>query len=189
MATKAIIFDCFGVLTTDGWKQIREDELTSLEAKQEAEYLDRAVNTGTMSYDTFVKRIAELRGATVQATRAQLVDTAANARLFEYIRDYLKPSYKIGLLSNAADNWLKDLFTPWQLALFDEVVLSYDVGMVKPDPNIYALIAAKLEVLPEECLFIDDIERFTTAAIEAGMQATVFTDTDTFIKDIEKRAL
>lgn len=187
MAIKAVIFDCFGVLTTDGWKQIRTDLLSTDAERQEADDLDRMVNSGLMGYDEFVARVAKLINQPITETRARLVDTAANERLFAYIRDAIKPHYKLGLLSNAADNWLDNLFAPWQVALFDEVVLSCEVGMVKPDPRIYDVMAMKLGMLPEECLFIDDIERFVTAAIDVGMQARVFTDTNTFIKEFEEK--
>lgn len=186
MAIKAIIFDCFGVLTIDGWKQIREDVLHTDEQRLRAHDLEKAVSTGVIGYDDFVEGVAELTGFTIQETRGRLVDTAANERMFEYIRDTLKPHYKIGLLSNAADNWLSNLFAPWQVALFDEIVLSCDVGMVKPQAEIYDLIATRLDMLPEECVFVDDIERFVTAAVDVGMKAMVFTDTDTFMREIRE---
>ena len=186
MAIQAVIFDCFGVLTTDGWKQIRTDVLKTDDERQEADDLDRMVNSGLMGYDEFVERVAKLIDQPITETRARLVDTAANERLFTYIRDTIKPHYKLGLLSNAADNWLDNLFAPWQVELFDTVVLSCEVGMVKPDPRIYDLTAMKLGYLPEECLFVDDIERFVTAAIDVGMHGVVFTDTDTFTREFEE---
>ncbi|MFZ1361274.1 MAG: HAD family phosphatase [Candidatus Saccharimonadales bacterium] len=184
MAIKAVIFDCFGVLTTDGWKQIRTDIIQTDEARHAARDLDVAVNTGMIGYDEFVAQVAQLAELSVEQTRSQLNSTAANIRLFEYIRDELKPQYKIGLLSNAADNWLGDLFEPWQVRLFDEVVLSYAVGMVKPQPDIYDLMATKLGVLPEECVFIDDIERYITTAVDVGMKGIVFTSTEQAIEAI-----
>ena len=183
---KAIIFDCFGVLTTDGWRQIREEILTDPDAREQARALDRAVNVGEMNYDDFVTEIASLTGLSIADTRTQLINTAPNTRLFEFIRDELKPHYQIGLLSNAADNWLDDLFLPWQVELFDDTVLSYAVGMIKPQPDIYDLMATKLGVLPEECVFIDDIERYVTAAVDVGMKGVVFTDTDQTIAAIKE---
>ncbi len=175
---KAIVFDCFGVLTTDGWKQIRQEVIKTDAERQEAHDLDRAVNTGMMNYDDFVARVADLANLNIEETRKHLNSTAPNLRLLNYIRRELTPHYKIGLLSNAADNWLDDLLGSDNVALFDEIVLSYAVGMVKPQPAIYDLIATKLGVLPEECLFIDDIERYVTAAINVGMKGIVFNDTE-----------
>ena len=183
---KAVIFDCFGVLTTDGWKQIRREVLTEDTQWEEARRLDQAVNTGRISYDEFVSEVAKLVGRSEEETRKRLVTSAPATELFEYIRDSLKPEYKIGMLSNAADDWLGELFEPWQINLFDEKVLSYQVEMVKPDPNIYDYATAKLGVLPEECVFIDDVERYVTAAVDIGMKGIIFTDTDQFIRDFEE---
>jgi putative hydrolase of the HAD superfamily len=187
VALRAVIFDCFGVLTTDGWRQIQDRELQDDQQRLTAHQLERAVNTGEIGYDEFVTEVAALRGATIEATRAELVDTAANKQLFEFIRDTIKPRYQVGLLSNAADNWLDNLFEPWQVALFDEIVLSYAVGMVKPDPAIYDLIATKLGVKPDECLFVDDIERFVTAARDAGMDGILFESTAQFTAEYERK--
>lgn len=186
MAIKAVIFDCFGVLTTDGWKQIRQEVLTEDAQWDEARRLDQAVNTGRISYNEFVAEVAKLVGRSESETRKRLVTSAPTTKLFEYIRDSLKPHYKIGMLSNAADNWLDELFEPWQVELFDETVLSYQVGMVKPDPNIYDLAATKLGVLPEECVFVDDVERYVVAAVDVGMKGIVFTDTEQFMTEFEE---
>jgi len=97
--------------------------------------------------------------------------------LFAYIRDELKPHYRLGIISNAASNMLGELFEPWQVKLFDDAVLSYETGTVKPEPDIYQLAAARLGVLPEECLFVDDIERYCTAATEQGMVSVWHQDT------------
>lgn len=110
----------------------------------------------------------------------------SNDALFDYIAELRIAGIAIGLLSNANDNMLAELFLPEQVSMFDEVVLSYQTGMAKPDHGIYQLTATRLGMLPEECLFVDDIERFCTAAQEIGMQAVLFTDTSTVIARIEE---
>lgn len=186
MALQAVIFDCFGVLTTDGWRQIRQEVLRTDEEWQRAQELDRAVNTAQITYDEFVVHVAELLKLSPAETRKQLVTAAPNIALFTYIRDVLKPQYKIGMLSNAADNWLDELFDPWQVALFDEIVLSYQVGMVKPDERMYELMATRLGMLPEECVFVDDVERFVVAAQDVGMTSLLFEDTEKFVSEFER---
>jgi len=97
-----------------------------------------------------------------------------NNGLFDYIRDELKPHYKIGLLSNASDDWTSELFRPDQVALFDEKVFSFQIGVDKPHAAMYETAATRLGLLPEECIFIDDREGFVTGAKDVGMQAFVF---------------
>ncbi|MEO7364117.1 MAG: HAD-IA family hydrolase, partial [Candidatus Saccharimonadales bacterium] len=86
--------------------------------------------------------------------------------------------YKIGLLSNASMNYLSDLFTDEQIALFEVTALSYQTNFVKPMAEAYLDIAERLDVVPRECVLIDDQERFVAGAREAGMQAIWYHDND-----------
>jgi putative hydrolase of the HAD superfamily len=184
---KAVIFDCFGVLTTDGWKQIREEFFAGNdELMTRSLDMDKAVNAGFMDYEEFLQDIAEMTGLPRAEVYRRMNKTVANTALFDFIRDELKREYKIGMLSNAAADWLEELFEPWQVELFDTKVLSYEAGMVKPDPAIYQMIVSRLGVLPEECLFIDDSERYCTAATDLGIRAIYHRDTSKTISTIRE---
>lgn len=184
---KAVIFDCFGVLTTDGWKQLREEFFASDPEKlQHSIAIDKAVNAGFMNYDDFIVEISQMSGLDESAVRQRMNSAVPNKQLFEYIRDRLKPQYKIGMLSNAAANWLDEMFEPWQVELFDETVLSYRVGAAKPDTLIYQTAISELGVLYEESVFIDDSERYVVAAEDLGMKGIYHTDTATTIARLEE---
>ena len=183
---KAIIFDCFGVLTNDGWKALREEYCTTKELQDAAHDLDVAVNSGFMNNAEFVSRVASLFGLNREEVEHKFGTRHTNTTLFSFIESTLKPKYKIGLLSNAAYNMLDELFLPDQVALFDAVTLSCDLGIVKPDERIYADIAAKLNVTAEECLFTDDIERYCTAARDTGMEAITYDSFSQFERDLQK---
>jgi putative hydrolase of the HAD superfamily len=60
--------------------------------------------------------------------------------------------------------------------LFDEVVISADVGLHKPQPEIYRLAAERLEVDPSKCLFVDDLRENCEGAEAVGMTAIRFRD-------------
>lgn len=187
MSIQAVIFDCFGVLTHDGWKQIREEFFArDKDLLQHSLDIDKAVNAGMMEYDDFIAEISAMSGLSARDVRIRINTPVPNKMLFEYIRDELKPKYKIGMLSNAANNWLDDMFEPWQVELFDEVVLSYELGAVKPDPRMYQAIVDRLGVAFEQSLFIDDSERYIVAAQDLGMKAIWHTDTSRTIANIEE---
>ena len=172
---RAVIFDCFGVLTTDGWLPFKRKyfgDNPQLEA--EATDLNKQVDAGLAGYDEFVSSIADLAHVTHEEARRAIEDNVSDDALFDYITKELKPHFKLGLLSNAGANWLEKLFSAQQVELFDAVALSYETGFVKPDPRAYQIIAERLGVTPEECVFIDDQERYCTAAREQGMQAIVY---------------
>ncbi len=72
---------------------------------------------------------------------------------------------------------------------FDDYVLSYEVGAVKPDDAIFAAALAKIECAPEECFFTDDIEDNILAARRHGFQAEQFTETESLVIHLQKRGL
>ena len=73
---------------------------------------------------------------------------------------------KTGLLSNS---WGMDYPRENWPEMFDAVVISGEVGMRKPDPEIYDYAAKLLDVVPEECVFVDDLGPNVKGAAAVGM--------------------
>jgi HAD superfamily hydrolase (TIGR01509 family) len=57
---------------------------------------------------------------------------------------------------------------------FDEYILSYKVGAMKPSPVIYNAALAKAQCRPEECFFTDDIPAYVEGAKAQGIDAVQF---------------
>jgi epoxide hydrolase-like predicted phosphatase len=94
--------------------------------------------------------------------------------LVDYIRS-LRPQYKIGLLSNAWDDLRDMLENGWKISgVFDTIVISAEVGVVKPDPEIYHIILERLGVAPAEAVFVDDFSENVVGARAVGMHAIRF---------------
>lgn len=184
---RAIVFDCFGVLASDGWLPFKRKYFGHDPALfREAGDLNKSVDSGLTTYDDFVPAVAKLAGIPVESAYEQIERNPANDELFAYIRRELKPRYQLGILSNAGENWLPEMFTAEDIALFDEIVLSYQIGITKPDAAAYQAILDKLAVEPGDCVFIDDQERYCTAATEVGMHAMLYTSVEQLKADIEK---
>jgi putative hydrolase of the HAD superfamily len=182
---KAIIFDCFGVLTADTWRKFTK----TLPADQleNARALNRAYDSAHISLDEFLDEIQKLTGWQPELV-AKLLDkeTTKNIELLAYIKT-LKPKYKIGLLSNIGTNWIRESFlTQNEQTLFDDMVMSYEVGLAKPNHQIFEIACARLDVEPEEAVFIDDIDRYCQAAEEVGMKAIVYTDLESMKLRLEQ---
>jgi HAD superfamily hydrolase (TIGR01549 family) len=91
----------------------------------------------------------------------------------------LRADFKVGLLSNVGRDLIARLFSEEEVStLFDAVVLSSEVGMVKPYPEIFELMADRLDVRPDECLMIDDMPDNIAGAESVGMQGIVFKTND-----------
>ena len=177
---KAVIFDCFGVLVTDGWLPFKEHYFgTDNTLRTQATELNALTDAGVRSYDDFLTGIAKLAGISKAEAQQQISSNVPNEQLLNFVAT-LKPSYKIGILSNAGANFLSTFFSSEQLQLFDAICLSYQTGFIKPAPQAYVDIAKKLNVPLEACVFVDDQARFCTSAQEVGMQTVHYKNFDQF---------
>ncbi|HEX5404449.1 MAG TPA: HAD-IA family hydrolase [Pseudonocardiaceae bacterium] len=91
---------------------------------------------------------------------------------------------RTGLLSNAdAVGELVD--EPGDLTkLFDDVLLSGEVGFGKPDARIYLLAAGRLRLVPEECVFVDDVVSNVRGAVRVGMVGVHHQDVATTLAEL-----
>jgi putative hydrolase of the HAD superfamily len=184
---KAIIFDCFGVLVTEQWLAFKDEYFgVNTPAAAEAAELLHQTDAGLLDYNEFLEQLAQKTGLAAQEIDERLSQNAPNRPLFEYIEKQLKPHYKIGMLSNAASNWLSELFTTPQLKLLDAIALSFESGVAKPDERAYTAIADKLGVAAEECVFVDDQERHCAGARDTGMAAVLYKNVAQATADLEK---
>lgn len=80
-----------------------------------------------------------------------------------------------GLLSNSwGGDYPREMFPD----MFDAVVISSEVGMRKPEPQIFLHVADLLGLSPQECVFIDDIEANITAAGRVGFTGVLHRQAD-----------
>ncbi len=106
-------------------------------------------------------------------------------RLVDYLRS-LRPRCATALLSNAWADLRERLEKNWRiLDAFDQVVISSEVGLAKPDPRIFALTLDRLKVTGPEAVFVDDFPENTAAAAAAGLHAVRFLNTEQAINDVE----
>ena len=70
--------------------------------------------------------------------------------------------------------------------LFDATVISGDVGMHKPQPEIYLLACERLEVEPADAVFVDDLRENCAGAEAVGMTAILHRDPAETIAKLEE---
>lgn len=98
----------------------------------------------------------------------------------------LRPALKMGVISNAWDGLRAYMLREGFLAPFDEVIISAEVGIVKPAPRIYQYALEKLGVKAEEAIFVDDFPENIAAAAALGMRAVHFQDAAQVMKEITR---
>jgi putative hydrolase of the HAD superfamily len=69
---------------------------------------------------------------------------------------------------------------------FDRLVLSYEVGHVKPEPAFYAACVAAAARPAEDCIFVDDVALYVEAARDAGLAAVQYVDTPGLIAGLRR---
>ncbi len=98
----------------------------------------------------------------------------------------LRGKYRLGVISNLV--LLHDVVNRKRnyYKYLQHEVLSYKVGLIKPDPRIYRLAAKKVGCIPQECVFIDDKSVNVAGARRAGMNAIHFRNAAQLRKDLRK---
>lgn len=173
MRTRAIIFDCFGVIITDSLLALT-NELAARNpaAAEQVSDIVKANNRGFISPDESNVQIAQLLGLSVdEFQKRKYGGETKDEVLMDYIAG-LRPQYKTAMLSNVGGGSLDRRFSADELErCFDQVVASGEIGYAKPDPEAYQITAARLGVDPSECIFIDDREHYCIGAQATGMRA------------------
>ena len=67
---------------------------------------------------------------------------------------------------------------------FDRLVLSYEVGRIKPDAGFFLACAEAAARPPGECVFIDDLPENVEGANKAGLIGVTFTDISQLLRDL-----
>jgi putative hydrolase of the HAD superfamily len=174
---KAIIFDLYGVLALNGWQAFKAKHFSDREHIWDAVYeLGKKVDAGIADYKELVRFTARQTGESEATVRYQLEHTLANDELLEYIEHAaLGSHYKLAIVSNGGNLNVLHRFTPAQRRLFSAVVFSRDVGYLKPQRDIFQIVADKLGVSLEDCVFVDDQKSHVLGARSAGMEGVVYT--------------
>lgn len=174
---RAVIFDCFGVLTTDTWKQFVSSLPPEVNIPRLRE-LNHQLDAGFITMQEFVSEVQEITGREpVQVESLLNNEVVKNAELLEYVEYLRTKGLKIGMISNVSSNWVRDSFlTSKEQTLFDDMVFSFEVHMTKPDTRIFELACNRLGIDPAQTVMIDDIKSYCEAAESIGMKSVQYID-------------
>ncbi len=186
---KAVIFDCFGVLISGVMEGIvRELQAEGRDADaEEVHSLMHVADKGIITLDEQMERLSQLLDKPVEELWQRLeVGEVPNEELMQYIES-LRSRYKTALMSNIAGRRRISIRLPDGMLdkLFDVVVLSGEIGHVKPEPEIYDITLQKLGVAANEAVFTDDLEINCHAAEELGIRSIQFFTAGQFKQEFE----
>jgi epoxide hydrolase-like predicted phosphatase len=193
---KGLIVDFGGVLTTnvfDSFKAFcREEGLPEDSVKKifrergEGLALLRELEKGELTADEFAPKFARLLGVSPENLVERLFGgVGPDEPMVDAVRRARGAGIKTGLISNS---WGAGLaYDPALLdELFDAVVISGDVGLHKPQPEIFLLGAERIGVAPERCVFVDDLRENCAGAEAVGMKAILHRGSERTLPRLEE---
>jgi len=143
-----------------------------------------AYDSGEISDEEYWRILCEVTGTTytdkLQETLV-LVDHSGwsriNRTIIAWIERLRQASIKTAILSNMPASFHRRVLARYDwIHLFDEVVISGELGMIKPDAQIFRYTLARLGTSARETLFVDDLELNVEGARLVGFEAVQFSD-------------
>jgi epoxide hydrolase-like predicted phosphatase len=183
-----LIVDFGGVLSTsfEGALQsfcVREglppnalEQVFSLDAGAKGMLVD--LERGAIDQAEFVAHLVGVLGVSPDRLLERMAaDLRLEPRVTEAVERLRLRGVKTAVLSNSWGSHPFDPYEPFNLdERFDAVVISDQVGLRKPDPEIFSLAAARLGLSPSVCVFVDDVARYLAPAQQLGMGVIHATD-------------
>lgn len=169
-------FDILNLSVKD-WEQYAEDETLYYEraiglVKSEKEIIDKIISI--IPFDVSNEQKEKVLIARENRMKRALENVSDE--IVDVLKKIKTKGIKIGLISNADVIDCKYWYQTELGSMFDDVIFSCNVGMLKPDKKIYDLAMQHLNVLPSECIFVGDGgSNELYGAKTAGMK-TVFTE-------------
>ena len=172
---KLLLFDCFGVVMREvapfWFRRYYSDE----EADRIKESMMHDGDVGAVPDDVLYRRLGVTVGVPGDEIKREWEDLVIpNPDTVALIRE-LKTRYRVALLSNAMSGYLRYALDKCGIAdLFDFVIVSAEVKLVKPDPAIFELALERAGVVAKDALMIDDVEKNLDGAKAVGIDGYLF---------------
>ncbi len=186
MAYKAFIFDFFGVICSgvgDAWLANNMSESVANDFKNS---FFKVTDIGALSEREFFVQAGNAVKRTSVEVRAEWLNLARiNVDMVEIIRE-LKKTHRIALCSNSPSPFIREIIARDNIAgLFDQIIISSEVDLVKPDLEIYSLTLEKLGVNARETVFVDDSKGNVIVAEQLGMKGIIFSSVEQLKRDLK----
>jgi epoxide hydrolase-like predicted phosphatase len=196
MSIKAVFFDLGGVIVRTEFQAPRQrlaerfgmdyDDLSRLVFDSESSI---RASIGEISseehWSAVIQRLkrpaAELAAIREEFFAGDIVDRT----LVEYIRS-MRGKYKTGVISNAWGD-LRDFIVREKFDdAFDKMIISAEVGAMKPEAKIFQIALKEFEVKPREAVFIDDFYINIEGCEKVGIKGIHFKDPETALEQLKK---
>jgi putative hydrolase of the HAD superfamily len=200
MDIRAVYFDFGGVLYNPPdrrwmrrWLRLlrleNDPDVTAMIAAPENSAYVQAVMEGRISEDEFWQRLGQRWrfGPTLAGwmRRHSMHRRRTNHEVADFLGS-LRPRYKTAILSNAGTDARRTFTQEFGFhQIVDEMIISAELGVAKPDERIYRIALERFAVLPEQAIFVDDLAANVAAARRLGMHAVQFRHTRQALDEVK----
>jgi HAD superfamily hydrolase (TIGR01509 family) len=137
---------------------------------------------GTRDIDSVAQRLAEFRGSDFETAKSRMLEAVTYqeqvAPTAELIAELKAAGYRLFVLSNMSKDYIEFLREMPVFQHFEGEIVSCEVGLIKPEREIYNLLLDRYNLVPEQTMFIDDRKPNVDAAAEVGINPFHFDRND-----------
>jgi putative hydrolase of the HAD superfamily len=196
MTIKAVFFDLGGVIVRTEFQAPRQqladrlgmdyDDLNKLIFDSDTGLKASTGEISSAEHWAFVIRRLKRPDSEVAAIREEFfAGDIVDRTLVEYIRS-LRGNYNTGLISNAWSD-LRDFIVREKFDdAFDQMIISAEVGAMKPEPKIYQIALDQFGVKPNEAVFVDDFYVNIEGCAKVGIKGIHFKDAESTLQQLKK---
>jgi putative hydrolase of the HAD superfamily len=141
----------------------------------------RLFDRGTLTEPELIERLQLRLGATrreveaiLDAVRNSLVEKPETIKLMRALQQQGTPLYCLSNMPASVYTHLRQRHNFWDA--FSGIVISGEVQMMKPEPEVFVHLLATFNLRAQECVFIDDLPANIESARRVGLQAIWFKD-------------
>jgi HAD superfamily hydrolase (TIGR01509 family) len=182
---RAILFDFFDVIAPDFyrlWLEKNGHERTG-------EYLALAqdIDSGKIGLRQYYAQLSKIGGQSADSLREEFENNVQFNNQFLRLIANLHQNYRTALVTNSPSNLVRLILQKNNLErYFDEIIISGEVGYVKPDRKIFELALRKMNVLASETIFMDDLQPYIEGAEILGITGIRFDNVKRLEDDLRK---
>jgi len=193
---KAVFFDLGGVLVRTEFEAPRQHlaERLSMEYEDLVKLVFESPSSVKASYGKIsdkehwaevIKRLRRPASETETIREEFFAGDVVDRELIAYAHS-LRPRYFVGLISNAWPD-LRDYIASQKFDdAFDHMIISGEVGVMKPESEIYQIALEQAGVSPNEAVFIDDFYENIEGCQEVGMHGIHFREPQQALAELRK---
>ena len=195
MSIRAVLFDLGGVIVRTEYQAPRQhlaerlgmeyDDLVKVVFDSDSGYqASIGAIPPEVHWDWVIKRLkrpaSELESIRHEFFAGDIIDRT----LLDFLRS-LRGKYKTGLISNAWGDLREYILREKIEDAFDHMIISAEVGAVKPEAKIYQTALEQVGVKPKEMVFVDDFAVNIEGCEKIGIKGILFKDPDTTIRQLK----